>query len=212
MTYIENVLVCLAAPLLMAMFCMGKKYRHIVLFCLTGMGICLLSSYLNAFFAGTYHVDNIVAATQIAPVVEETMKFLPLLFYFVIFDPDKEHFKFAALLVATGFATLENVCYLMQNGAEQFVFLLIRGFGTGAMHIICGSAYGHWMNFVWDKKPLRSVCLFGILCITITYHAIYNLFVSFGGVLQIIGYFIPVITVALGWLTYLAASLKARKS
>lgn len=32
------------------------------------------------------------------------------------------------------FATFENVCYLTQNGAGQFVYLLIRGFGTGAMH------------------------------------------------------------------------------
>ena len=32
------------------------------------------------------------------------------------------------------FATFENVCYLTQNGAGQFVYLLIRSFGTGAMH------------------------------------------------------------------------------
>ena len=44
------------------------------------------------------------------------------------------------------FATFENVCYLTQNGAGQFVYLLIRGFGTGAMHIVCGSVYGRFAS------------------------------------------------------------------
>lgn len=51
------------------------------------------------------------------------------------------------------FATFENVCYLTQNGAGQFVYLLIRGFGTGAMHIVCGSVYGRVLRPVWGSRP-----------------------------------------------------------
>ena len=38
MTYIENIFVCVAAPLLVAAFCMGRKYLRFFLFTFTGMG------------------------------------------------------------------------------------------------------------------------------------------------------------------------------
>lgn len=92
------------------------------------------------------------------------------------------------------FATFENVCYLTQNGAGQFVYLLIRGFGTGAMHIVCGSVYGRVLRPVWGSRPLRAACLFGLLCVAIIYHAIYNLLVSVGGTAQLLAYAIPLLT------------------
>ena len=51
MTYIENVFLCMASPLLIAALCMGKRQRKFFLFCFAGMGACLLSAYINTFFA-----------------------------------------------------------------------------------------------------------------------------------------------------------------
>ena len=48
----------------------------------------------------------------------------------------------AAITVALSFATFENVCYLIQNGADRFSFIFFRGFGTGAMHVLCGLIVG----------------------------------------------------------------------
>ena len=87
MTYIENVLVCMAAPLLVALLLLRRKQRPLLLFCLAGMGMCLLAAYLNTFFAQFYAADALNAATQIAPVVEEIMKLLPLLFFLAVFEP-----------------------------------------------------------------------------------------------------------------------------
>lgn len=84
MTYIENVLVCMAAPLLVALLLLRRKQRPLLLFCLAGMGMCLLAAYLNTFFAQLYAADALNAAAQIAPVVEEIMKLLPLLFYLAV--------------------------------------------------------------------------------------------------------------------------------
>ena len=203
MTYIENIFVCMAAPLIMAMLCLGRKHRRAFFFCIAGMGMCLLSAYLNTFFAKVYGANALNATTQIAPVVEELMKLLPLLFYLAIFQPDSKQFQVAAVVVGASFATFENVCYLTQNGAGEFWLLLIRGFGTGAMHVVCGGGYGYWMKSVWGKRGLRTVCLFGLLCLVITYHAIYNLLVSVGGTLQYVAYFIPIFTVFCGWVGYL---------
>ena len=44
MTYIENVLVCMAAPLLVALLLLRRKQRPLLLFCLAGMGMCLLAA------------------------------------------------------------------------------------------------------------------------------------------------------------------------
>ncbi len=57
----------------------------------------------------------------------------------------------APLLVAIGFATFENACYLTQNGSANLWLLLIRGFGTGAMHVLCGVITGFW------PLPLPSI-------------------------------------------------------
>lgn len=202
MTYIENVLVCIAAPLFITMLCVGRKYRAAFVFCFAGMLVCLLSAYLNTFFTIIYQADTMNAATQIAPVVEEIMKLLPLLFFLIVFEPDLQRFRLAAMLVAASFATFENICYLAENGAGQMLFLLIRGFGTGAMHVVCGSAYSEGLRFVWHDRLLRSVCIPGLLCVTIIYHAIYNLLVSAGGSVQVIGYCVPLFTLAVGYGVY----------
>ena len=202
MTYIENVLVCIAAPLFITMLCVGRKYRAAVVFCFAGMLVCLLSAYLNTFFTIFYQADTMNAATQIAPVVEELMKLLPLLFFLIVFEPDLQRFRLAAMLVAASFATFENIWYLAENGAGHMLFLLIRGFGTGAMHVVCGSAYSEGLRFVWHDRLLRSVCIPGLLCVTIIYHAIYNLLVSVGDSVQVIGYCIPLFTLAVGYGVY----------
>lgn len=202
MTYIENVLLCIAAPLFITMLCVGRKYRASFVFCFAGMLVCLLSAYLNTFFTMIYQADTMNAATQIAPVVEEIMKLLPLLFFLIVFEPDLQRFRLAAMLVAASFATFENICYLAENGAGHMLFLLIRGFGTGAMHVVCGSAYSEGLRFVWHDRLLRSVCIPGLLCVTIIYHAIYNLLVSVGGSVQVIGYCVPLFTLAVGYGVY----------
>ena len=155
MTYIENVFLCIASPLLIATLCMGKRQRKFFLFCLAGMGACLLSAYINTFFAALYRADTFTTTTEIAPVVEEVMKFLPLLFYLLIFEPKREQIKNTAVVIALSFATFENVCYLIQNGAGHFSFIFFRGIGTGAMHVICGAIVGGGLAYVWQRTWLK---------------------------------------------------------
>ncbi len=70
------------------------------------------------------------------------MKLLPLVFYLLVFEPEGDKIKAAAITVALAFATFENVCYLIQNGADRFSFIFFRGFGTGAMHVLCRTDRG----------------------------------------------------------------------
>lgn len=191
MTYMENIFVCIAAPLLVAALCMGKRYLRFFLFAFAGMGVCLLSAYINTFAAVLYQTDGFHAAAEIAPVVEEVMKLLPLLFYLMVFEPEPEDIRPAVLIIAAGFATFENICYLVQNGAEQLLFLLIRGFGTGAMHVLCGAVIGYGLVYVWQRTWLKFAGTLGLLGVTIGFHGIYNLLIAYGGRVQYIAYLLP---------------------
>ena len=51
MTYIENVYICLAAPLLVALFVVHRYRRRGILFSLAGMTACLFSAYISTFIA-----------------------------------------------------------------------------------------------------------------------------------------------------------------
>ena len=201
MTYIENVLVCMAAPLLVALLLLRRKQRPLLLFCLAGMGMCLLAAYLNTFFAQFYAADALNAATQIAPVVEEMMKLLPLVFYLLVFEPEGDKIKAAAITIALSFATFENVCYLIQNGADRFSFIFFRGFGTGAMHVLCGLIVGGGLAYTWQRTWLKIAGTCGLLGAAITLHAIYNLLIAYGGAAQYIAYALPVLLVAAGKLS-----------
>ena len=198
MTYIENIFVCIAAPLLVAAFCMGRKYLRFFLFAFAGMGACLVSAYVNTFFAAFYNATAFNATAEIAPVVEEVVKFLPPLFYLLVFEPDLKRIRPAVLTVAAGFATFENICYLIQHGAEHLGFLLIRGFGTGAMHIVCGVIVGYGLMYVWRRGWLKVAGTCGLLGVAVIFHGIYNLLIAYGGLVQYVAYALPVLAVVLG--------------
>ena len=198
MTYIENVFACVAAPLLIAAICLGKRHIKFFLFCFAGMGSCLLAAYINTFFASVCGATAFEATVEIAPVVEEMLKLLPLLFYLLVFAPRPDEIKGAVLTVAAGFATFENICYLIQNGAEELGFLLIRGFGTGAMHIVCGAIIGSGLVYVWQRAWLKAAGICGLLGAAVTFHGVYNLLVAYGGTAEHIAYSMPVLATALG--------------
>jgi RsiW-degrading membrane proteinase PrsW (M82 family) len=197
MDYIENIYVCLMAPLLITAICLRGGGQRMIIFLLGGMTVCLLSSYISTFMAVVNGADQLTASLEISPFVEEIMKFLPVLFYLLVFEPRKRQISEAALLVAVGFATFENVCYLTQNGASHIMQLLIRGFGTGAMHVVCGMIVAFGLLYLWNRIWIRIAGTIGLLAVGMTYHGIYNILVSQPGAVAIIGYFIPMLTIAL---------------
>lgn len=191
MMYIENILICIVIPLLFSLiFIQGETRRYNLFVCL-GMGMCTLSAYVSSFFMNYYHVDAIAAAVEITPVCEEIMKLLPLLFYLLIFEPQKEAIPKVAIAIAVGFATFENVCYLTENGAADFDVLLIRGISSGALHILCGILIGFGIAYVFQQKTLSITGIIGLLGACSVFHAIFNLLVSADGIWQWIGYLLP---------------------
>ena len=204
MNYIENIYICLAAPLLIAVFCLKGRSRLMIMFILMGLTVCILSSYVSTFLAMVMEMDHVTASITIVPIVEETMKFLPILFYLLVFEPDLKEISACILMVACGFTILENVCYLIVNGTDVFYNLLIRGFGTGTMHIICALIIRE-LTIFWKYKWYNVVSTFGLLVSSFAYHGIYNMLVIQEGTIAVIGYLIPCISAIL-YKTYINSS------
>ena len=197
MIYIENIFVCLAIPLALCILFVGGRTRTFLLFMITGMSVCLLSAYVNSFFMGFYGVSATVTVVEITPVCEEVMKLLPLLFYVLIFEPKVRNLPEAAVALAVGFATFENACYLTENGAENLMFLLIRGLSAGALHILCGILIGFGLSYVFRRRWLAFTGTMGLLGACIVFHAIYNLLISGEGPWRVAGYLFPSVLIAL---------------
>lgn len=195
MNYIENIYVCLAAPLLIAALCVRGNGRKMMLFLLGGMTVCLLASYINTFFAALTGISTLTASVEIAPMTEEIMKFLPIVFYLLVFEPERKELPSGILMTAVGFATFENACYLTSNGAADVIHLLIRGFGTGSMHVVCGFLVAIGIIYLWDRTWLQFAGTAGLLSVAITFHGIYNILVSQTGTAAMVGYLIPLITI-----------------
>ncbi|MFR2214891.1 MAG: PrsW family glutamic-type intramembrane protease [Ruminococcus sp.] len=118
--YIENIFLCLAVPLILSMLFRKGKQRTFYHICDSWNGMLPLISLCEQLFAGYYHAGTAAAVMEVTPVCEEVMKFLPLLFYLLVFEPDKQEVISPAIGIAVGFATFENVCYLTENGAADF--------------------------------------------------------------------------------------------
>lgn len=200
MTYIENIFVCLAIPLLLTLFFVRGRERTFVFFLLCGMTVCLLAAYVSGFFMRYYGTDEIVTAVEITPVCEEVLKLAAVVFYYLVWEPKPEELPPAAIAIAMGFATFENVCYLTENGAANTTYVLIRGISAGAVHILSGIAIGFGLSHVFPKHWLALTGCVGILGASIVLHAIYNLLISASGGWQIAGYVFPAAAIAMVWL------------
>ena len=125
------------------------------------------------------------------------MKLLPLLFYLLIFEPERKGIPGAEVAIAVGFATFENVCYLTENGATDFDILLVRGISAGALHILCGILLGFGMAYIFYRGFLKVPGTIGLLGASSAFHAIFNLLVSADGIWKWIGYLFPSVMIVL---------------
>ena len=194
MIYSENIFVCMIVPLLLMLFFVKGSARRLALNFLLGMSACLLGAYISGFVNALSGMGIDETAIFVSPVIEEAMKFLPHLFYFYMFEPDDESLFLAAVSLGAGFASYENVCYMVSSGASSFSFLLIRGLAVGVMHIV--SVYSSVLGLVIARKlkAMRISSVVGALSLSMLFHGVYNLLVSEPGFSSYIGFALPLLT------------------
>ena len=202
MIYAENILICIAVPLLISLaFILGSARRFAAAF-LGGMGVCLLAAYISGFINVTSSMGAEDTAIYISPIVEECMKLLPILFFLFMFTPQDKTLLIVAGGICAGFATFENCCYILTSGAESLPYILIRGMAVGVMHIVSGVAVTLGLLLARRFQLLTLPGITGALALSMIFHALYNLLVSEAGVTAAIGYALPLVSAAALYLPY----------
>lgn len=202
MIFSENILICMALPLLLTAFLVRDNARRLVINFIIGMAACLLGAYVSGFIDVITGYGTEDTAIFISPVVEELMKFLPLLFYSLMFEPEDDRLFNAAVGIGAGFASYENVCSMITTGTESLGFLLIRGLAVGVMHIVSVSALALGLIIARHYRALGISGILGALSVGMLFHGIYNLLASERGLSSAIGFSLPLITAILEFLAY----------
>ena len=194
MIYAENILICISVPLIVALFFIEGSAKRFAASFLIGMLICLISAYISGFIDLASGMGDEDTAAFISPIVEEIMKFLPLLFYLLMFDPGDDNVYLSALGIGTGFATFENCCYILTAGADKLIYIMIRGMAVGVMHIVSILALALVICVSRRFRVMSLSALLGALSFSVIFHGLYNLLVSEPGLSSFIGYVMPLLT------------------
>lgn len=197
MIYSENVFICLVIPLLITILFLQGMARKVMEAFVFGMGCCLMSAYLSGFAKIVSGMSAEDTAIYVSPLIEEIMKFLPVLFILYVLEADDNELFVSSIAIGAGFATFENICYLLSGGNVKMSFILVRGLAVGIMHIASIVILSSVIIIVRNHYAVSVPALVGALAMSSTLHGLYNLLVSEPGLSSRIGYVMPFITAVL---------------
>ncbi len=202
MIYAENILICIAVPMILALLFLRGRTRLFLGTFLIGMGVCLLGAYISGFIslAGAYSGND--TSIYISPIVEELMKCMPLFFILFLFRPKERDLFLIAVGIGAGFTTFENCCYMLSYGAGSMTFVLVRGMAVGIMHIVSMITLAGCLNLAIRLKALSFPSIVGAVSLSMTFHGLYNLLVSKPGVSSWVGYAMPALTAVFLYLLF----------
>lgn len=197
MIYAENVLICIAVPLVISLLFIRGGARRFVLSFLAGMVACLLAAYVGGFIENASGMKAEDTSVFISPIIEEVMKLIPVLLCLMLFEPADDKLISFSVGIGAGFATFENCCYVLSYSAQSLPYVMIRGLAVGVMHLVSMVALAIGLNLLRRYKVFRFPGVLGALSLAMTFHATYNLLVSKTGLSSIMGYALPIITALL---------------
>ena len=202
MIYAENILLCIAVPLLISLLFVRGEVRHYVAAFLLGMGVCLIAAYISGYLNLLNGMGENDTSIFISPVVEELIKLLCLLFFLIMFSPKGRTLTMLAVAIGAGFATFENCCYILTSGAEVLPYILVRGLAVGVMHIVSMLTVAILLIVAKRLQVFSFPAIVGGLALSMIFHALYNLLVSEPGASAVIGYLLPLVTAGFLYVLY----------
>lgn len=186
--------VCLAIPLSMMLLLFKGQSRRVCAFLLIGMFMCVFSGEINGFVMNSAELNVQSISVNIAPLVEELAKALPIIFIVYLLKPEQQKIAEFSLAVGVGFATLENVCILINSGSISFGYAFLRAIGAGMMHGVCTLTVGLALTNIANQKLVMFSGTLAALSISVIYHSIYNMLIT--SKLMIVGAILPILTFA----------------
>lgn len=176
MVYI--IMICMVVPLLLLMTILNKQSRLLLGFMLGGMVLAVCAYEINSLVCAVFRISGAELSIKAAPVIEEILKALPVLFFAVLVSDEKKQILQLAMAVGIGFAILENA-FLLITYADQvdIGWAVVRGVSTSLSHGICTMIVGCGIIFVRKQKKLFYTGIFALLAAAMTLHATFNLLI-----------------------------------
>ena len=171
--------ICVAVPMLPVIAVLPeKKSKLLVLYFLFGMTICLIAGGLNMYILQSLNNDMVTLSTTAAPILEEVLKAIPVLYYALIFSDERHILLSEAVMTGIGFAILENITIIIQTiDTVTISWAVMRVIGATLMHAICTSSVGLGISYVRKRRKLFFCGTFALLSAAITFHAVFNVLV-----------------------------------
>ncbi len=155
------------------------KMQMVLLTIVVGCIVALAALLVNTVFINFLDLSSIFYSGYIAPVVEESLKALYIVY---LIKSKKVGFMVDAALyglaLGAGFAFTENLFYLYSLHESNLLLWLIRGFGTAMMHCGTTALFGIISRNLFDLYQSNNVKIFfpGLL-IAIVFHSLFNHFI-----------------------------------
>ena len=194
MIYAENIMICIAVPLILSLIFISGDARRFVSAFLLGMGTCLVAAYVSGYLNYVTGMGQNDTSIFISPVVEELIKVCSLLLFLILLEPKPKALAMIAVAVGAGFATFENCCYILSYGAADLSYVMIRGMAVGIMHLVCALALVFGLTSARRFRVLSLPAVIGSVSLSMVFHGLYNMLVSKPGLSSVFGYAMPVIT------------------
>lgn len=207
MVYI--ILICIAVPLLLLMTLLDSRSRLLTGFMLLGMVMAVSAYEINSTIQLTFWMSAQEISVKVAPVMEEILKALPVLFFALAISDDRKTLLPLSMAVGIGFAILENT-FLLITYLDQVSlgWAVIRGISTSLSHGFCTLTVGYGMTFIRKQKKLFYTGIFGLLSLAMTFHAVFNLLIQ--SEYDWIGMMMPICLYLLFWLVRRLSGEKLR--
>lgn len=185
--------VSISIPLIMMSMLLEGKAKKLLLFFVLGSFLAVFAAEINGMILKYSDFTLRDFTSRIAPITEEILKALPILFYALVITDRKGELGSFSLGCGIGFAVLENAYVLIQNIEGVSIFwAIMRGFGTGMMHGMCTMLIGVGIVFLKKRKKIFAVGIFALLSVSIIYHSIFNMLVQTS--YRYIGTLLPILT------------------
>lgn len=184
--------VCVAIPMSMMLLIFKGNSRAICGFLIAGMFMGVFAGEINGFIHNINNFDVQFISVNIAPLVEEIAKAIPVIFIAFLTKPSEQRLAEYSLAMGVGFATLENICVLSNSIGVSLGYALLRAIGAGMMHGICTLTIGLVMKYVLERRILFFSGTLAALSTAVIYHSTFNMLIT--SKYMFVGVLLPTVT------------------
>jgi len=186
------IVICLVLPTALLCLYLEKRARRVIISMIFGVVAGFAAAYVNTAFKNLGIFGNTFLRVCEGPVIEELLKFIPVLAVSVITKKGRRGSIANAFSVGVGFCVVENISYLISSlETADFFWIVSRSIGTGLMHSMTTTIAGIGIYEARTKGKLKVLRGAAALAIGIAFHSLFNLLVGWNQT-RIIAILLPI--------------------